>query len=86
MDGLVLTGSATGEPVALGEMRRVQKALPEEARIWVGSGATPATAKTLQKEAFGMIVGSAFQAGGRAGGGVETERVRAFMKALGRGG
>ncbi len=86
VDGLVVTGSATGEPVALEEIRRVQKALPEEARIWVGSGATPGTARKLQKEAFGMIVGSAFQAGGLAGGGVEVERVRAFMKALGRGG
>jgi hypothetical protein len=83
-DGLVLTGSATGEPVALADLRRARKALPEEARLWVGSGATPTTAPRLLKEAHGIIVGSTLQAGGSAGGGVEAERVRAFMKALGR--
>jgi membrane complex biogenesis BtpA family protein len=83
-DGLILTGAETGSPVPLDELRRVREALPEEAPVWVGSGATPDTAAVLLEEADGIIVGSALQIGGRAGGGVEASRVKAFMEALDR--
>jgi len=83
-DGLILTGAETGAPVDAGEMGRVKAALPEEGRVWVGSGVTAESAPALLEAADGLIVGSALQAGGRAGGGVRAERVRALVRALGR--
>jgi membrane complex biogenesis BtpA family protein len=83
-DGLILSGTATGVPVDLEEVNRVREALPQEGRIWVGSGATPETAARYLEAADGLIVGSALQAGGVAGGGVEKERVKAFVEALDR--
>jgi membrane complex biogenesis BtpA family protein len=81
-DGLILTGTATGASVDAEELRRVRDGLPPEAPLWVGSGATPETAPGLLAVADGIIVGSALQAGGRAGGGVESARVEAFMAAI----
>ena len=83
-DGLILTGSATGSPVEMEMLDRVRTVLPPEARIWVGSGVTSSTASTYLEVADGLIVGSALQQGGRAGGGVERERVKAFVEAVGR--
>jgi membrane complex biogenesis BtpA family protein len=82
VDGLILTGSRTGAPTPLEEIRRVRMALTPEGRIWVGSGAGPASARQLMEHADGLIVGSAFQTDGKAGGGVEAERVGTFMDAL----
>jgi len=84
-DGLILTGTGTGAPVNMDDLQRARAALPPEAPLWVGSGATAETASSLLAEADGVIVGSALQAQGRAGGGVEEARVRAFMEALQRG-
>ncbi len=83
-DGLILTGAETGTPVDPRDIRRVRDALPEEAKVWVGSGVTPKTASPLLEGADGLIVGSALQADGRAGSGVDANRVRALMRALGR--
>lgn len=84
-DGLIITGSATGAPVNLEELAEVKGALPEDGRVWVGSGVTPETAREYLEAADGLMVGSALQAGGVAGGGVEEGRVKALMEALGRG-
>jgi uncharacterized protein len=84
-DGLIVTGAETGAPVEARDIRRLREAIPE-AVLWVGSGVTPETAPALLDEAHGLIVGSALQAGGKAGSGVERERVRALMGVLGRGG
>jgi len=81
-DGIILTGRETGSPVRVEEIRRLREALPPEGRIWVGSGATRDTVGTLREAADGIIAGSALQRGGRAGGGGERRRVRAFMSRL----
>jgi len=81
-DGIILTGWETGSPVRAEEIRQLREALPPEGRIWVGSGVTRDTAGMLLEAADGVIVGSALQRGGRAGGGVERRRVRAFMSRL----
>lgn len=83
-DGIILTGTETGSPVRPDQLRRVREAISGDGRIWVGSGATPETVRGLLGEADGIIVGSALQAGGRAGGGVERARVEAFMEAIQR--
>ena len=83
-DGLILTGTETGAPVQRDQLRRVREAIPGSGRIWVGSGAAPETAEGLLEYADGIIVGSALQKGGRAGGGVERRRVELFMERLHR--
>ncbi len=83
-DGLILTGTETGEPPTGRDIDRVRAALPREAPVWIGSGATPETALALLEAADGIIVGSALQEEGRAGGGVASSRVTAFMEAVKR--
>lgn len=84
-DGLILTGSETGTQVDASHVERLRRALPSEARIWVGSGVVPESAAAFLDATDGIIVGSSLQTGGRAGGGVEASRVQAFMRVLGRG-
>jgi membrane complex biogenesis BtpA family protein len=84
-DGLVLSGPETGWPVDPHDLHEVRRALPPDAKIWIGSGANRTTARSFLDQADGVIVGSALQRGGIAGSGVELRRVRAFMRALGRG-
>ena len=60
----------------------MRDSLPATSKIWVGSGATAENVSALLDAADGIIVGSALQRGGLAGGGVEIERVRAFMTGL----
>jgi hypothetical protein len=81
-DGIVVSGDATGRATSTEDLRRVLGALPPGARVWVGSGVTAETARTLLGEAHGLIVGSALQREGRAGGGVERDRVRRLMDAV----
>jgi uncharacterized protein len=85
-DGLILTGGETGAPADARDIRRVKRVLPAEGKVWAGSGVTPDDAPALLEAADGLIVGSALQAGGLAGGGVQAERVGALIRALGRGG
>ena len=60
-DGLIVSGAATGEPTAPGDLKRVRDAVPEVALL-VGSGATPETAAELLAVADGLIVGTASSA------------------------
>jgi len=83
-DGLILTGAETGAPTAVDDLVRLRAALPPEAPIWIGSGVTPTTAGTFLEMADGLIVGSALQDGGLAGGGICSERVRTLVESLGR--
>lgn len=78
-DALILTGSETGKPIDMDSVSRVRKTLPASSKIWVGSGSSPETVSSLLGSADGIIVGTALQKGGVAGGGVERDRVRAFM-------
>ena len=78
-DALVVTGSATGEPVDIRELREVRAAtrLP----VLVGSGATRETAARLLEVADALIVGSAIKRGGRWDRPVDAAAARAFAKA-----
>ncbi len=84
-DGLILTGRETGFPVPPAETERLRTVLPPEAKIWVGSGATPDTAAELRRIFDGIIVGSTLRRGGEAGAPLDPRRIQAFMKALGKG-
>lgn len=80
-DAVIVSGTGTGEPTDPDRVRRVAGAVPE-APVFVGSGATPdSVAGLLTAGASGLIVGSWIQTGGRAGAGVDPDRVRTFVEA-----
>lgn len=77
-DGVIISGSGTGEQTSLEHVERVRAAIPN-APVWIGSGLTETTAGEFAAACDGMIVGSALQEDGVAGNAVDAERVRAFM-------
>jgi membrane complex biogenesis BtpA family protein len=80
-DGLIVSGAATGEPTAPGDLKRVRDAVPE-IPLLVGSGATPASARELLAVADGLIVGTAVKRDGVVGNPVDAERVRRLVAAV----
>ncbi len=83
-DALIVTGSATGEPVNLDDLRCVRAAVPDR-RVYIGSGATAETVRSLMESAAGVIVGTAIKARGDTSGPVDADLARAFTRAAGRG-
>ena len=80
-DGLIVSGAATGEATAPGDLKRVRDAAPDVALL-VGSGATPGTAAELLAVADGLIVGTAVKRDGVVGNPVDVERVRRLVAAV----
>jgi uncharacterized protein len=74
-----VTGPATGSAVEPQRLHAVRNAVPD-APLFIGSGLTEANAAALLALADGAIVGSAFMRDGRAGGGVDEERVRRLIR------
>lgn len=83
-DGLIVTGSATGEAVDLDLLTRVREAVPDR-RVFVGSGATIETVGSLLRLAAGVIVGTGIKQDGQTSAPIDLARARAFVKAAGRG-
>lgn len=81
-DGLIVTGSGTGEPTSLGRLESVRAAVPDRPLL-VGSGANAATIAALLRVADGAIVGTSLKRQGKVEEPVELERVRALVRALG---
>jgi len=75
-DGVIITGTATGEPVDLDELAAV--AGSTDLPVLVGSGATLDNAAALFPHASALIVGSYFKATGRWDGPVDAGKVREF--------
>lgn len=80
-DGLIVSGTATGAAVDRAQIEAVRAAVPA-APLFIGSGLTVDNAGELFAHADGAIVGSAFQADGRAGGPVEVDRVRSLLRRI----
>ncbi|MFP4624073.1 MAG: BtpA/SgcQ family protein [Gemmatimonadota bacterium] len=79
-DALVVSGPATGAPTEPDRVAAVREAVPG-AVVLVGSGVTAATVAAALSAADGVIVGSALEADGVAGGPVELDRVRRLVRA-----
>jgi hypothetical protein len=79
-DGLIITGTATGEPVNAEDIHALRRTLPE-APLWIGSGLTPANLADLLPRADGAIVGSSLRREGVAGQPLDSERIRTFIEA-----
>jgi len=82
-DGLIVTGSATGEPADLDQLHRVREAVPDR-RVLVGSGVTVESVAEILRHAAGVIVGTGIKQGGETSAPIDPARARAFVVA-GRG-
>jgi hypothetical protein len=81
-DAVIVSGSATGEPIDMAELDTVRAAAGETG-VWIGSGATVDNLASLRGKAAGLIVGSALKVDGRVNQRVDPQRVRRFMQAVG---
>ena len=81
-DGVIVTGTATGKPVRIEDVRAARNAssLP----VWVGSGVTPELIPTLVPLVDGLIVGSYLKKGGHWAGALDTKRCTQVLKAFER--
>jgi membrane complex biogenesis BtpA family protein len=79
-DALVVSGTATGEPTPMADLKRVRGAVPE-ALLLVGSGASPETVAELLAVADAVIVGTSIKRDGRLANPVDVERVRRLVAA-----
>lgn len=80
-DALIVSGAATGQAVPMARLTAVRAAVPD-APLIIGSGLDEVNAAELAPLASGAIVGSAFQRDGRAGGGVDPDRVRRLVRVI----
>ena len=80
-DGLIVTGSSTGQPpspISVQEVREATSNLP----VIVGSGITLENIKELSVASSGVIVGSHFKEGGHWYNPINEEAVENFMEAI----
>ena len=77
-DGIIMTGPATGQPTALGDIDAARRgcSLP----ILVGSGATAGTVRSLLTKANAVIVGSDVKVDGSWRNTLDPKRVDAFVR------
>ncbi len=79
-DAIVVTGTATGQPTALDDIRTVRAAV--RIPVCIGSGLTPDNLPALWPHAEVFIVGSYFKHDGVWSNPVDPARVAAFMEAV----
>lgn len=80
VDGLIITGSGTGQPVSTDSIREIRGAVPEAA-IWAGSGVDPQNLSGLSPWVNGIIVGTALKKGGRVIHPVDPELAENMVQA-----
>ncbi len=83
-DGLIVSGVATGAPVALEDLQRIREACPD-VFLLVGSGADASRAAEMLEFADGLIVGTSVKRAGKIENAVEEERVRTLRKVMDSG-
>jgi membrane complex biogenesis BtpA family protein len=79
-DGLIVTGSGTGEATSVARLSAVRAAVPDRP-LFVGSGASAETLGELLAVADGVIVGTHLKRDGRLEQPVDAARVRALVGA-----
>lgn len=82
-DAVIVSGSATGQPIDLGTLRAV-KAAAASTPVMIGSGVTSETIQQLVPFANGAIVGSSLKQDGKARNPVEMSRVKSLIEAINR--
>jgi membrane complex biogenesis BtpA family protein len=81
-DAILVTGRATGSPADEDDLARVRKAT--RVPVFVASGATERTVKSILAACDGVIVGTAIKRARRAGGPVDPVLAKAFVRAARR--
>jgi membrane complex biogenesis BtpA family protein len=81
-DGIIVTGTATGEPTAAEDVLSVRSAV--HIPVCIGSGLTPDNLPALWPHAEIFIVGSFFKTDGLWSNAVEPRRLRTFMEVVSR--
>lgn len=79
-DALIITGTATGRPIAESDLSDLRAAT--DAPVLVGSGVTEKNIKQLASGAGGFIIGTAFKDSQHAEGRVILDKVRAIVRQL----
>jgi uncharacterized protein len=80
-DGIILTGTATGEATALRDLQLATEITGRD-RVWVGSGVVPEQIPELRALAGGLIVGSYCKQDGIVTKPVDGRRVAELVAAL----
>lgn len=80
-DGLIVSGSATGEATDGTALETVAEAVGDRVPVLVGSGATAETLPESLTVADGAIVGTALKEGGETTAPVDADRVEAVVAA-----
>lgn len=75
--GVIVTGTATGQPVDIQELKIVREAI--DAPIWIGSGVTIDNIVDYASHADALIVGSSLKLDGRWDQAVDATRVAAMV-------
>jgi len=83
-DAVIVTGSATGKPTALDDLKSA-KGAAGHAPVFAGSGVDVMNLAKVLGVADGVIVGTAFKKEGVIANPVDASRVRAFMEAASSG-
>ena len=83
-DGLIVTGSFTGEEADLSDVKAVKEVVPGGTPVLVGSGVTEANIGTYLEWADGVIVGTSLKRDGVVSNPVDQGRVAKLVSA-GRG-
>jgi len=81
-DAVLVTGSGTGVAPLLAEVEKARRAASTP--LFVASGATENTARTLLAHCDGIIVGTAIKRGRRAGGPVDASLAKGFVRSCRR--
>ena len=82
-DGLILSGTGTGQATDLEDVRRVRAACPG-ARLFVGSGVATNNVADYLNLVDGVIVGSSLKLHGRVANRVDARRVAALARVISR--
>ena len=79
-DGIIVTGSGTGEDASLDDVRLIKDHIPK-AFVLVGSGVHQGNVNNVLKVADGVIVGSSLKVDGIVQNPVDPARARSFIEA-----
>ena len=82
-DALIVSGTATGKATDPAKAREVKNACPGVC-VLIGSGATAQSVRLFGDAVDGFIVGSSLKRGGRLSNPVDSRRVAALRRALGK--
>ncbi|CAN5829117.1 BtpA/SgcQ family protein [soil metagenome] len=80
-DAVIVSGSATGKATRLSDLEQAREAA-DGTPVYIGSGATAESIRSLMPPAYGVIAGTSLKTRGDVHASVDTARIRAFARAV----